>query len=175
MIQFGQQKSGLQYERGKKMKKLLMLNVMPHIIIDVIGWVLFSFAKEMDIVFKVGAFILLSQYVIVLPLYYVATLAVAHFKYNLDVLKGFILQLIVLFLSRTVFVAISAIFMYFIMGDVAWTFSDAMKLLIGTESAIACLSPALAVMVPGTIVIAVVSYVRKKKQTTAEKNDTEEI
>ena len=156
------------------MRKLLTLSLIPHIVIDIIGWILFSFVREMDITFKVGSYILLSQYVLVLPLYHIATLAVFHFKYKLDVLKGFILQLVVIYISKLIFVAIASVFMYFMMGKDMWSFSEAMKFAFEVESTIACLLPALAIMLPGTIIIAVVSYVRKKKQITADRNDTEE-
>ncbi len=148
------------------MKRLLMLNLIPILVADIFVWMLSISDYDADKALGIGIYVIAAQYFIVMPLYYVATLSICHFKYGLGVLKGFALQLIVLLCSMPVFFIISSLFYYVSEGEFLYTFTDMLKILadIPVDFNFICtyILPALAIMLPGTVIIAVVSFVRKR-------------
>ncbi len=154
-----------------------MLNLIPILVADIFVWVLSASGFDADTVLGLGMYVIAAQCFIVMPLYYVITLAVCHFKYGLKILKGFALQVVILLSTMPIFLVISMIFYFFETREIPLMFEDVLSATVDIrgwlEFADMYISPALAIMLPGTVIIAVVSYVRKKKQITADRNDTE--
>ena len=151
------------------MKRFLIFNMMPLILMDIfIAGV--SYFDNVPDVFQVVAYYFIYAQFIIMPLYYVIILGVSHLKNKLGILKGFFIQFVILCFTAPLMLT---------MVDVATAFSpkkwegtfmnvSQIKEMLELEYFAQYILPGVLIMLPGTLIIAVVSHIRRRK---AEKRE----
>lgn len=128
-------------------KRFILLNLIPVIVTNIIAIILSNLS------------VIMGQLVI-LPIYFVILLGIYVSKYKFSIIKGFVIQSIIMFAALYILAVIMVLYGVIAMG---MTFAEAVETFghIGFETV--HLMIAMSIMLPGTVIIAVISHIKKRK------------